>query len=182
MLIIPPQPMAKELPTFYKLGETVEEVHIDRAEENKNAAISLVKQARHSIDIFTQDMDAEIYNNREFEQSVFSLAKKHPNTKIRILTQDSRKAVQNGHRLIKLAQSVTSSVFINNPSRDYKDERCAFLVVDKLGLLYRVTANNRNYKASINFMSPQRAGRLTDFFNEVWEHSTPDIQTRRIYM
>ena len=182
MLIIPSQPMAEELPMFYKLGETIEEIHIDSAEENKNAAISLVKQAHHSIDIFTQDMDAEIYNNREFEQSIFNLAKKHPNTKIRILTQDSRKAVQNGHRLIKLAQSITSSVFINNPSREHRDEQCAFLVVDKLGLLYRITANNRNYKASINFMSPQRAGKLTDFFNEVWEHSTPDIQTRRIYM
>ena len=182
MLIIPSQPMAKQLPMFYKLGETVEEVHIDTAEENKNAAISLVKQARYSIDIFTQDMDAEIYNNEAFEQSIFELAKRHPNTKIRILAQDTGKAVQHGHRLIKLAQSITSSVFINNPSREYKSEQCAFLVVDKVGLLYRVTASNRNYKASTNFMSPHRAGKLTDFFNEVWEHSTPDIQTRRIYM
>lgn len=182
MLIIPSQPMTKDLPMFYKLGETAEEIHIDTVEENKNAAISLVKQARHSIDIFTQDMDAEIYNNNAFEQSIFDLAKRHPNTKIRILTKDSGIAVRNGHRLIKLAQSITSSVFINNPSAEFKDEQCAFLVVDKLGMLYRVTANNRNYKASINFMSPQRAGKLTDFFNEVWQHSSPDIQTRRIYM
>ena len=182
MLIIPSQPMAKELPVFYKLGETVEEVHIDSAEENRNAAIALAKQARHSIDIFTQDMDAELYNNDDFEQSVFELAKKHPNTKIRILAQDTGMAVRNGHRLIRLAQNITSSVFINNPSREYSDEQCAFLVADKLGLLYRTTASYRNYKASINFMSPQRAGKLTDFFNEVWEHSTPDIQTRRIYM
>ncbi len=182
MLIIPSQPMSKELPLFYKLGETEAEVHIDTAEENKNAAISLVKQARHSIDIFTQDLDAELYNNKEVEQSIFNLAKRHPNTKIRILAQDSRKAIQNGHRLIKLAQSLTSSVFINNPSREFKDEKCAFLVVDQLGMLYRVSASNRNYKASFNFMSPQRAGKLTDFFNEVWEHSTPDIKTRRVYM
>ncbi len=182
MLIIPSQPMAKELPKFYKLGETIEEVHIDTAEENKNAALALAKQAKYSIDIFTQDLDAEIYNNKEFEQVIFTLAKKHPNTKIRILTQDSSKAVRNGHRLIKLAQSITSSVFINNPSAEYKDEQCAFLVVDKIGLLYRVTANNRNYKASTNFMSPQRAGKLTEFFNEVWEQSTPDIQTRRMYI
>lgn len=182
MLIIPSQPMAEELPVFYKLGETPAEVHIDSVEENKNAALSLAKQARHCIDIFTQDLDAEIYNNAEFEQSVFMLSKRHPNTKIRILAQNTRKAVQNGHRLIKLAQTLTSSVFIHNPSREFKDEKCAFLVVDQKGVLYRVTANNRNYKASINFMAPQRAGKLTDFFNEAWEHSTPDIQTRRIYM
>ena len=123
--------MTEELPVLYKLGETSAEVHIHTAEENKNAAVSLVKQARYSIDIFTQDMDAEIYNNNEFEHAVFNLAKKHPNTKIRILAQDTRKAVQNGHCLIRLAQSMTSSVFIHNPSREYKDEKCAFLVVDK---------------------------------------------------
>lgn len=175
-------PMTNELPMFYKLGETEEEIHIDSAEENRNAAISLIQQARFSIDIFTQDLDAELYNNKEIEHSIFNLAKKHPDTRVRILTKDSKLAVSNGHRLIKLAQDLTSSVFINTPSNAMKDERCAFLVVDQLGILYRVSASNRNYKASVNFMSPQRAAKLTDFFNEAWEHSTPDIQTRRVYI
>lgn len=182
MLIIPSQPLAKELPMFYKLGETDAEVQIDRLEENKSAAISLAKQAHHSIDIFTQDMDAEIYNNKKFEQLIFSLAKKHPNTQIRILVQESRRAVQDGHCLVRLAQSLTSSVFIHNPSREYKNEQCAFMVVDQLGLMYRISATDRNYKANVNFMSPRRAGKLVDFFNEVWQQSTPDVQTRRIYM
>lgn len=173
--------MTQELSISYKLGETPDEVHIDSVEDNKNTALSLAEQAHHSIDIFSQDLDAEIYSNYEFEQSIFTLAKKHPSTKIRILTQDSRKAIQNGHRLIKLAQTLTSSVFIHTPPAEFKDEQCAFLVVDQQGLLYRVTATNRNYKASFNFMAPQRAGKLTDFFNEIWQHSTPDIQTRRIY-
>ena len=182
MLIIPSQPVAEKLPMFYKLGETKAEVQIVTAEENKNAAISLAKQAHNNIDIFTQDMDPEIYNNAEFERSIFNLARKHPNTRIRILVQDSRKAAQNGHCLIRLSQNLTSSVFIRNPPREFKDEQCAFMVVDKLGLLYRVTTSNKNYNASVNFMSPRRAGKLNDFFDEVWEQSTPDIQTRRIYM
>ena len=174
--------MATELPMDYKLGETEAEVEITTSEENRSAAISLVKQASYSIDIFSQDLDAEIYNNKEFEKALFELARKHPNTRIRILVQDSRKAAQDGHCLIRLAQSLTSSIFIHTPSRQHRDEQRAFLVVDKLGLLYRVTTADRNYKASVNFKSPRRAGELTDYFDEVWEHSTPDIQTRRIYM
>jgi hypothetical protein len=166
----------------YKLGETEEEIHLDSAEENRSAVISLIKQARFSIDIFTQDLDAELYDNEEVEQAIFYLAKRHPNTKVRILAQDSRKAISNGHRLIRLAQSLTSSVFIHSVSLEFRDERRAFLVVDQMGMLYRVSASNRNYNASVNFMSPQRAGELTDFFNKAWEHSTPDIQIRRIYM
>ncbi len=167
---------------YYKLGETSTEIQVDTVDENKNAALSLVKQAHHSIDIFTQDLDAEIYNNKEFEQSIFNLARRHPNTRIRILVQDTRKAVQNGHRLIRLAHNLTSSVFIHNPSDEHKDKQCGFLVVDKLGLLHRLRTTDKNYKASVNFMSPQRAGKLCDFFNEAWEHSTPDVQTRRLYV
>lgn len=174
--------MDNDFPIHYKLGETSEEVHISTAEENRNAAIALAEQAHHSIDIFSQDMDTEIYDNEAFEQAIFSLAKKHPNTKIRILTRDSRIAVQNGHRLTRLAQQLTSSVFINKPADEYSDEQAAFLIADKTGLLYRATASHRNYKASVNFMTPQRAAKLTEFFNEAWEHSTPDIQVRRIYV
>jgi len=174
--------MTKAPPNLYILGETSEEAHIDTAEKNKSVAISLAGQACNSIDIFTQYMDAALYDNTEFERSVFNLAKKHPTTKIRILAQNTKKSVQNGHCLIRLAQSISSSVFINNPSREYKDKKCAFLVVDKLGILYRTNANSQNYKAITNFMSPQRAGELSDFFNEIWEHSTPDMQTRRVYI
>lgn len=174
--------MTKEHPMNYKLGETKAEIYIDTREENKNIAISLAQQAHQCVDIFTQDMDAEIYNNNEFEQALFNLAKKHPNTRIRILVQNSNKSVQNGHCLIRLAQNITSSVFIHTPSRDFIDKKCAFLVADKLGFLYRVSATNNDYKANANFMSPRRAGELVDFFNEAWEHSTPDIQIRRVYM
>lgn len=166
----------------HKPGNTDDEVEISTAEENRDAAISLVRQASYSIDIFSQDLDAEIYNNKDFEKALFELARKHPNTRIRILVQDSRKAVQDGHCLIRLAQSLTSSIFIHTPSRQHRDEQRAFLIVDKLGMLYRATAADRNYKASVHFRSPRRAGKLTDYFDEVWEHSTPDIQTRRIYM
>ena len=166
----------------YKLGETKDEVQIETVDENKKAALSLVKQACYSIDIFTQNLDTELYDNKEFEQSIFNLAKRHPNTRIRILVQDASNAAKNGHCLVRLAQNLTSSVFIHNPSGEYKDEQCAFVVVDKLGLLHRIRTAEQNYKASVCFMSPRRAGKLCNFFKEVRQRSTPDVETRRIYM
>ncbi len=47
MLIIPSQAVATELPMFYKLGETQAEVQVHTAEENRNAVLSLAKQAHH---------------------------------------------------------------------------------------------------------------------------------------
>ena len=56
------------------------------------------------------------------------------------------------------------------------------MTVDGVGMLYRIQGDHYNYDATVNFMSPQRTGKLDDFFTEVWEHSDPDPQVRRIFM
>lgn len=182
MLTIPYAPVVQESPSLYILGETNAEIRIDTAEENRNAAMSLAKQARYSLNIFSQDLDAAIFNNKEFERCIFNLARRHPTSEIRILTKDSMKAVKQGHCLIRLAQSLTSSVFIHNPSKEYQEEMSSFLVADGVGLLYRNRGIEQNYDAAFNFMSPQRASELDEYFNEVWERSLPDPQIRRLYM
>lgn len=166
----------------YILGETIGDIQVNTIEEYKNTTLSLAQQARKSIDIFTQDLEPEIYSNNEFEQSIFTLSKRHPDTRIRILVQDSASAIQKGHWLIKLSQRLTSSVFIHKPSFKYRDESCAFMIVDNIGLIHRTVATSMVHKATANFYSPRPAAKLSDFFQPIWEHSNPDIQTRRIFL
>ena len=161
-------------------GNKDSNIAIETAEEYKMAVIRLLLTAHHNIDIFTRDLEAQIYNHIEIEQAVFKLAKRHPNTRIRILLQDFASAAQNGHCLIRLAQQLTSSVFIHSPAGKYKDEPSAFVIVDETAFIHRVSAHGRNYHATVNYSSPHDAAKLTDFFNEVWEHSSPDSQTRRL--
>jgi hypothetical protein len=182
MLILPSAPTTRDYPIYYKLGETKAEISISNAEENRNAATALASQARYSINIFTQDFDAPLYDNEEFEKHLFELATRHRSAKIRILVQDSTRAVQNSHRLVRLAQKLTSSIHVKKPSERYKDIQSAFMTVDGVGMLYRIQGDKRSYEASVNFMSPQRAGKLDEFFTEVWEHSNTDLQVRRIFM
>ncbi|MFC1589263.1 hypothetical protein ACFL3P_03220 [Pseudomonadota bacterium] len=182
MPILPPAPFCDELPSYYKLGETKAEIKLSHAEENRNAALSLASQARYGINIFTQNMDDAIYDNDEFEEHVFNLATRHPSSQIRILVQDSTLAVKKGHRLIRIAQKLTSSVFIRNPPKMHKGDKSAFMTVDGAGLLYRIRGDSNHYEASLNFMSPQRATKLNEFFDEAWEHGTPDLQVRRLFV
>lgn len=174
--------MKKEHPAPGTQTDINTETRLKTAEENREAAITLVKKAHYSIDIFTPDLEAEIYNNREFEQAVFELARRHHSTRVRILCRDSEKAVKQGHCLIRLAQTLTSSIAIHKPSEEHQGEQDGFLVIDKTGLLYRLPANRQNYHSTFSLNAPQRAAKLMDFFNEAWEHSTPDMQARRIYV
>ena len=164
------------------LGESNEEIQLDTAAENRDAAISLAEQARFSLNIFSRDLDPRVFDNAEFERCVFKLARTHRSTDIRILVCDSTLAVSQGHCLIRLAQKLTSSVHIHNPATEHRRELSTFMLVDGTGLLYRPQSTSRNYEALVNFMSPQRAGELHDFFNEMWERSTPDSQIRRLYI
>jgi len=164
------------------LGEHNEELQLDTAAENRDAAISLAEQARFSLNIFTRDLDPRVFDNAVFERCVFKLARAHHSSDIRILVHDSSLAVKQGHCLIRLAQRMTSSVFIHNPAPEHKRELSTFVLVDGVGLLHRPQSSSRNYNALVNFMSPQRAGELDDFFNEMWERSTPDSQVRRLYI
>jgi hypothetical protein len=167
---------------MFVLGENNEEIHVDTAEENRSTVISLAEQASFSLHLFTQDLDPRIFDNADFERSVFNLARKHRSSSIRILTQNSAKAAQQGHCLIRLAQKLTSSVFIHNTAREHKGEQSTFMVVDGTGYIYRPRSTSKNYEAVFNFKAPQRAAELDDLFNEMWERSAADLQIRRLYI
>ena len=69
-----------------------------------------------------------------------------------------------------------------NPSKIHRKDKSAFMTVDDVGMLYSVQSDKYNYEASVNFMSPLRATKLNDFFNEAWEHGIPDQQVRRLFV
>lgn len=167
---------------MFSLGEHDKDILIDTAAENRDAVISLAQQARSSINLFTRDLDPRLFDNSDFERSVFTLARTHHSADIRILTLDSSHACQQGHCLIRLAQRLTSSVLIHNPAREYRDVIATFLVVDGKGILHRPRSTSTDYDAVVNYMAPQRAAELQDFFNEMWERSTPDSQIRRLFI
>lgn len=182
MTIIHPIPYCDEIPSHFKLGETKAEIKLSNIEDTNNAALSLAEQALYGINIFSQKMDHAIYDNSLFENHVFNLATRHPNARIRILVIDSSAAVQKGHRLIRIAQKLTSSVAIKNPTEKHQGEQSEFMTVDGKGMLYRAQNNKHDYEASVNFMSSQHTGKLDDFFNEAWNHGVRDPQIKRLFI
>ena len=167
---------------MYTLGDHNEDILIDTPTENREAVISLARQARSSINLFTRDLDPRLFDNAGFERSILTLARSHHSADIRILTLDSGRARHQGHCLIRLAQKLTSSVLIHNPAREHRHVIATFLVVDRKGILHRPRSTSTDYDAIVNFMAPERAAELQDFFNEMWERSTPDSQIRRLHI
>ena len=92
------------------LGETNEDIITETVEEGRDIVNALVSQARHSINIFTHDMDAALYDNDLFERYIFDFASDNKNAKMRILVKDSSRAIRDSHRLMRLTQKTIAGV------------------------------------------------------------------------
>lgn len=160
------------------LGETVALFELSSSSDHRLAARRMAEQARRTILIHSRNLDPAIYDEQEFVDAVSKLARSSRFAEIRILVQDSTPVVQRGHRIINLAYQLTSFIKIRRPGEMFREYNQAFMVVDDRGYIHRPHADR--YEGSASFNDPLRVVELTQYFNQVWEHSQPDPNIRRL--
>lgn len=167
-----------DYPIDHILGEDDSLITFSSMEENRELALEMVRQARRHIYIMSRDLDAHIYNSADFEQALAQLAKESQHTHIHILLQNSEPARKYGHRIINLAQRLSSKVKIHTPHEEHADYNEAFLLVDDTAYIKRKLADQ--YEGVACFKDQKKASDLSAFFQEMWERSEPDSQLRRL--
>jgi hypothetical protein len=125
-------------------------------------------------------MDDGLYDNLALKELLIKFASNPSNLEVHILVQDMSHAILNSHRLIRLSQELSSFIFIRKPCDVFAIEKCEFITVDDVGMLYRVDGEHGNYHAAANFMLPPRVQELNHFFTEIWEQSEADLDTREL--
>lgn len=160
------------------LGESEDEIELHSAEEIREVALALARQATREIYIATHDLDAQLFSTETFIDALSAFARSHRMAQVHVLVWNSNHAVKNGHRLIPLAQRLTSSVRVHNPSTEFADVIEAFMVVDGIGYFRRPLADR--YDGIASFKAPLIARDLRKQFLQMWERSTPDPQLRRL--
>lgn len=166
----------------FTMDDFEEVFFVDTPLEHKDVATALICSARNTINIITHDFDPPVFDNNEIENCLIKFAKEHKNSRCRILIHDSNKAIQRGHRIIRLAQNLTSTLEIKKPSKEFEHEQQAFITVDNYGFLHRSIASQYNYRASAGYKEPQKVKELNEYFEKIWEQSVPDPQVRRLYV
>ncbi len=166
--------------TDLTLGQTDQALTLETSDDNRSAATALATQARRSLDIYTRELDKAIYDYQPFIDAVRELATGSRTSMIRILVKDSSRAVKQGHRLINLAQRITSFIEVRKPPEEYKEYNEAFLIADGIGVVHRKLGDR--FEGKVCFNAPIETRNLLAFFNEAWEKSAPDTQLRRLYL
>lgn len=162
----------------YTLGESEEDIELTTAEENRDVALELVRQAKREVYLVSYDLDAPVFSNEEFIEALSVFVRDNNRAHAHILLQRPDKVVKEGHRLIPLAQRLSSSIRIHRPAPEHSDYIETFMVVDGIGYFKRQLADR--YEGIASFKAPILARELRDRFLTMWQRSSPESQVRRL--
>lgn len=162
------------------LGEYDRDIELSTSQDNADATCALISQARHSVDIYTHELDPRVYNRSVCVDALKVFILGNTSACIRILIRHPDRTLKSGHRLISLARHLSSYIAIRVIHEDYSGLPDAFLVVDQRGMLHLMEGDR--YDGICNFNDPRQATELTHRFTEVWNHSMEIADFRRIYI
>lgn len=161
-----------------ELGTSSEELETETSEDCRRLALLMASQAQHRIRIISRHLDPPIFNNEEFVEAVKHLVLKRTASRVEIIVKDSGPLMRRGHRLVALAQRLSSYIEIRKPGRPHSAYNGGVLVVDACGYLNRTFADRYEGSACCNDSRTCKA--LTEHFQEMWQAGEPDPNLRRL--
>lgn len=99
-----------------------------------------------------------------------------PRNQLRILVQDVRRAVQDGHRLINLSRRLSSNCSIRRVNPEHPASEGSFLLVDDCALWIRPEPGQ--YAGYVYYSNPGRLRQQLQLFEQAWSYSLSDPDLR----
>jgi predicted GNAT family N-acyltransferase len=143
------------------------------------AITELLGDARYEIAIYTRDLDAALFDLPPTLEAIKRIALSGRHALVRIIVQEPRRPLADGHRLIALAQRLSSTIAIRTPieERDLQYPS-AFLINDRRGYFFRVLGSRLEGEGST--YAPGRHAQLRELFDQIWERSVPSEELRQL--
>lgn len=167
-----------EIPEFMRYGNTGHDRLIHSLEDMQSAVLDATSQALRSIKIYTPDLEPGLYDRQDFIDELTGFIRGNRHASVQILVQNNENAIQFGHRLVRLAQHLTSAIEVRTPADNEINDVYGCLLVDQSTLLYRT--HYRRNTALFTDRCKHRNEKLQDLFQAAWNTAEPDQQIRRL--
>ncbi|HWS27837.1 MAG TPA: GNAT family N-acetyltransferase, partial [Xanthomonadales bacterium] len=109
----------------------------DRAGELRDALLALLGGARHEVCIYSRDLEPPLYEDAQVLEAIRKVALSGRRAQVRILLQDTSRVVREGHRMVDLAQRLSSIVHLRRVSHEDATYPSAYVLTDGGGYLFR---------------------------------------------
>ena len=148
-------------------------------EELIDATRHLLAGARHSMCVLVRELHPLLLNDTACLVELRRLAISGRGASIRILAQDLTRALQEGTRLLELAQRLSSVIEMRRPVEPADlAYSSAFMCVDSCGYLFRPEESEMVAVGST--YAPGRHAELMRLFEEIWARSEPWPELRAL--
>ncbi|TAN08117.1 MAG: GNAT family N-acetyltransferase [Rhodanobacteraceae bacterium] len=141
-------------------------------EELIDVTRTLLAGAKHSICILVRELHPQLLDDTACLVELRRLAVSGRGASIRIVAQDLSRALEEGTRVLELAQRVSSVVQLRRPLEPADQKYAsAFMCTDTQGYLFRPVEGDM--MATGSTYAPGRHAELTRLFEGIWERSEP---------
>ena len=164
----------------YLIGEKYPVLKAENSRTNASASLNMISQARHTIDLFTNDLDGKVLNSSSIAQAISHFVKISPKSRFRILVSDPTAAIKEGHCLIDLSRKFSSFITIKKTHAEYQNTAFSLLMVDNKALIQRPYATQ--YHAIVNYKAVYECRQQLEFFNKVWDRSEIASEMRQLFI
>lgn len=163
-------------PAPFLLGKHQAMQRFSRPEEAQAHALALLQQSRSSLCLYTPDLEPWLYNHSSVQDACTRFLLASPKNRLRILVRDVSRPVKQGHRLLNLAQRISSNLHIRRLNPDHPSEEVAYLLADARGLLLR--SHPEDFAGYALYNDPGRARLQQTLFDQAWDISLLDPDLR----
>jgi hypothetical protein len=153
-------------------------IQFDSRDEARTLALELCQQAQREICFFGNRLDPVLFDNNEFVDALSDFARRSKHTQVKFVVHDTRQNTADGHLLIPLAQRLTSHIHIHKTPEKHQNLTQMFMLVDQNGYLY--CPSHTRHRGRTSFDDALEVRRLRKTFDNLWDHSTPDSNIRRL--
>ena len=138
--------------------------------EVADARLKLLTESRRRVTIYQPVLSADIYGSAPELAELRRIATSGRGAEIRLITHAPEEALRDNHRLVALAQRLSSVVLVRTPVEDVDlAYASSYLLTDQGGYLFLPDAKRLEGRASLAERASQAP--LMQHFNEVWERS-----------
>ncbi|MFT6051754.1 MAG: hypothetical protein ACI9B9_001397 [Halioglobus sp.] len=138
--------------------------------------LELCQTARRHIRILSPHLDSAVFDNDELCSAISALARRSAQSEVKIIVNDAKPLVQNGHALLRLARRIPSVIRIQTLSHHPELSKETIIIRDRDGLLYK--PGDSNGQAFMELESRAVIQDHLEQFDLHWQRSLPNAELR----
>lgn len=156
----------------------VRTLQLQGPDELRHQALQLFRQPGRLIRLYSTDFEPWLYSHADTADACKNFLLAHENSRLQVLLRDSRRLVEEGHRLLPLIERISSRAEIRLVHPDYEIHPGCWLARDEAALLLCQLPGN--YQGQLFLGQPARTRPYNEQFDAMWSVARPDINLRRM--